>query len=403
MSRAGTLARAALILVPAAFLLWAIVSVTAAGVFRASNPELALRFQPLDARANAASAKAMVVRGGARMLGTAQQRARAALARDPTAVDAISTLGIIASLQGRNDLADRRFRHAERMSRRDLVSQLWLIERNVQANDIAGALRHYHIALSTSVLARQQLVPILISASSDRAIVGPLRSLLRTRPIWRNNFIERLISEGADPGAMVAVTKGILDHRTQPDRGYLNTLLGRLVQMGAYGRAWEAWSDASRGEAGSTAGLRDGEFRMVDGLPPFHWVYSTEPGLLSERRPRETPAEGFALHLPASNRAGETATQLLRLSAGRHLIAATVGNVAGEPESRPHLSVRCAGAARAALLDLSFPSAGSSGETMRASISVPEDCPFQWLAIHVRGNLDGESADSPWIGSIEVR
>ena len=395
--------RTILILLFAAVILVGTVSVTAAGVLRRLSPEWALRFMPFDARANAALANQVITQNGARGLETAQGLAVRALMRDPSAVDAAATLGIVASLQRRDDLADLRFQFAERMSRRDLATQLWFIERMVRANNIAGALRHYDIALSTSPVARQQLVPILIAASSDPAIASTLRNLLHTTPVWRDYFVNRLTAEGPDPRAMVYVTRGVLDPQVPSDREYLKTMLTRLVQMRAFDSAWEAWRNVTRDPEAGVAGVRDGQFRIEDGLAPFYWTYAAEPGLIPERRPREGAAAGFALYLPASDRDGEIARQLLRLSSGRHEIQADVGDVGADPRSRPHLLLRCAAEAGATLLDQPFPSTPGRVATMEASVSIPPNCPFQWIAIQVHGDLAGEDAASPWIGSIRVR
>jgi hypothetical protein len=391
-----------LILVGALTLIGGVVCVTAGGVFRRLNPDLALRFMPFDARANAAAANQLVMKNGTRMLDPARDQAVRALARDPTAVDAVATLGMIASFQGRNDLADRRFGYAERVSRRDVPSQLWFIERRVQANDIEGALHHYNIALSTSLATRQQLTPILIAAASNAGIAGPLRNLLRAKPIWRDNFFERFVAEGMDARALVAMTSGLLDARTQPDRNYLNVLMIRLLQMHAYAEAWEAWRVATRERAASATALRDGQFRVDDGLPPFHWIYSVEPGLIPERRPRADAAAGFALYLPASARDGEVARQLLHLGPGRHEIAADVGDTGSDPDLRPRLSLRCATEAGEMLLDLPLPQAPTGGGAMRALVSVPGNCPFQWVAIRVRGDMDNSGSGEPWISSIRI-
>ena len=43
------------------------------------------------------------------------------------------------------------------MSRRDLPTQLWLIEENVNRNNVPGALRHYDVALRTSLSSHELL------------------------------------------------------------------------------------------------------------------------------------------------------------------------------------------------------------------------------------------------------
>jgi len=158
--------RIAIAAVAAIGLSWLTVAVSAANALRQVRPDLAHRIMPFDARANAGLAEQASVRmaqdRAARA--TAAGLAREALSRDVTVVAAWRTLGLELETEGRRGDAERLIRFAERLSRRDLPTQLWLIEANVARNDIEGALAHYNIALRTSQAAADVLFPILVQA-----------------------------------------------------------------------------------------------------------------------------------------------------------------------------------------------------------------------------------------------
>ena len=133
----------------------------------------------------------------------AHRLAVAALLREPTAVSGAATLGLLAELRGDLVAARRDFGFAQRLSRRDLSSELWLIEDAVRRGDVAEALRHYDIALRTQAGATDILYPVLARASVDPAIMPLLADRLLARPPWTDSFVV-FLANATDQPAMVA-------------------------------------------------------------------------------------------------------------------------------------------------------------------------------------------------------
>ncbi|MFD2427454.1 hypothetical protein ACFSUK_03150 [Sphingobium scionense] len=80
--------------------------------------------------------------------------ARDALQHDPTAVEAVATLAVDAFIRGDQTEGERLLGYSQKLSRRDLRTQLMAIELAVARDDIPDALRHYDIALRTKKCAR---------------------------------------------------------------------------------------------------------------------------------------------------------------------------------------------------------------------------------------------------------
>jgi hypothetical protein len=99
-------------------------------------------------------------------------------------------LALRAEAHGRAPEAVQFARLAERTSRRDLVTQLILIEQAVQANNAPLALRHYDKALRTSGEARSILFPILSAAIADDLIRRAFLPYVRERVYWVSDFVE---------------------------------------------------------------------------------------------------------------------------------------------------------------------------------------------------------------------
>ena len=411
--RAGyrSIASIAVIAVGALLLLAFVVPVTAAGVFRYLNPDWALDIAPWDARARAVTARRSLLarQRDPGILPGATADAQRAFRRDALAADAVGAAGLVAAMRRDEARANALFEYSDRLTRREPETQLWLLEQDVQRDDVRGALRHYDVVLRTSPRLHEVLFPILISASSDPRIGAELNRLLRTRPAWARPFLTHLAYSGRNPGAMVRVSRGLLDPAVAEQREILLILLGRLVTLRRYDLAWAVYDDVQRGSPRRAALVRDGDFSADGGIPPFDWEFSRDAQLVPERRSREG-GEGYALFLPGAPAAhGESARQLLRLPPGGYELRAVVGDVPADTRRRPFLAVSCAAGSGASLLEADFPEAGSAARPLAGRFDVGPQCPHQWLAIWVRGNPDADTeftdtgATQPWIGSIALR
>ena len=401
MSR-SRLVRGLILAVAGLATLWFTFATTLSGVKWREHPDLTLVVQPFDARALGGMAQRTLAVPGQPDAEAARREAQRALARDPTAIDAVTTLGVIAALHNDLALAERIFRYAEYLSRRNPQTHMWLIERQVQRNDIDGALAQYDTALRTSTALRAQLFPILMSAMSDRNIAVSLHRLLLTRPNWYPEFTAKLAAESRDPVAMATVTQGLLDPHREDHRQWLGAMLPRLAEMHRIDLAWQAYETLPG--MGSAAGmpLRDGNFSVETPLPPFDWAYAGGD-LAPERRVLGgASTDGFALYLPDSPQAGEVAHQALRLAAGAHLFTATAGSVSGDPRQRPHVEIRCADQ-QAPLMRQTLPDASEEGAAMQASFTVPAGCPYQWISIGVQARAGEERSATAWLAWLSIR
>lgn len=399
--RTGIIAGTALLLAIAS------VSISAAGIFRVRSPASALALAPWDARAQANLAQQTLFQPKpGQSPEPANAQARLAYAHEPLSIEAVTAVGMAAARRGDNARATAIFAYAERLSRRDVGTQLWLIQNNVARNNIEGALAHYNIVLSTAPDARASLSAILINASSQPNIAVAVNRLMLTRPNWRDDFLTRFAFDGRDAVALAAVSRHVFDLRVGEDRDVFQRVLARYVGLARYDLAWDAYQDVMRGVPGARpdALLRDGDFTRDDGLPPFDWRYPAEGRLVPERRPMQGSGRSFALYLPAdADHEAETATQMIRLPAGSYELGATVGDTAGDQRTRPFLRVRCAAEPNQDLAAADFPQAPSQGRAMATRFVVPANCPFQWLSIWVRGNSGEAAGTTPWITAISLR
>lgn len=395
--------RLALILLGGMVACWLVLATTIDRVFAARNPRIALFWNPDSADANAKFADTLIQADQTASARVAvQDHARRSLRRQPVNPGAARLLGVVAVLEDKPERALRLARYAEAMSRRDLPTQLWLIELNVERGDIPAVLRHYDRALKTSVRGRTALFPILAAAADDRAIWEPLAEVLARRPQWWRPFVVQFVPRSRSPDALYTFARRLgITHPPGLDTDLLQSIEKRLVDLGAYAQAADLYNRAHGMVPSAGAPLRNGGFEKPGGWDPFDWNLIDEPDLAAVRQPSPAGRGGNALLLTASNgRGGDVAVQLVMLAPGAYDVLATVGSVAGDPLAFPRLVVRCVDGRQ--VLDAPFPPAPESGRGWRAAFVVPPGCPAQRVVLRASSSLE-PSAAMPWVDNIAIQ
>lgn len=397
-------ARAAAILVGALILAWVAQASTIATALGARRLASTLSWWPSGAEGLAAAAAnqlAATPRTPAR-LAEAEALARRALHRDPASVVAARTLGLALVERGDRDRGEAMLRYAEALSRRDLATQLYFIEANVQRNDIAGALRHYDRALRTSPRARDILLPILVQASSDTDIARSLAALIGQHPPWRNTFLIAMAQQGSSAAALEQFVRAArLDPDEPGERRIFSAALQRMVTLGGYRAAYQLYEALGRPAPTGKERVRNGGFEDADGFGPFDWSYASQADLSGVRVASASPT-GWALSIAASpGSRGAVARQLLLLARGQYRLAFQAGDIGDAPTSRPSVQIVCTQSPQQALIALTAARAGGSS----GSFTVPATgCEAQQLiAVMGVGNAAELSARAPWIDNVSVR
>lgn len=164
--------------------------------------------------------------------------ARKALRNDATAVEAVNTIALNAHLRGDESAARRLFGYAERLSRRELLTQLWAVEDAARRSDIRGVLTHYDVALRTSQRAKDVMFPKLAAVIGDRNIRAGLVNTLAARPLWATAFVDYVASEGPDPRATASLLIGLREVKYPVSDFAESTAVDGLLNGGFPDQAW---------------------------------------------------------------------------------------------------------------------------------------------------------------------
>ena len=349
------------------------------------NPAGAHELAPWDGRNGAALAEVLATPAVGDYK-RAEAVAETALRQDATAVGAAATLGSTAKISGQAAKSDRLFAYAERLSRRNLATQLWEIENAVSRGDIAGALRHYDIAFRTNVKARELLFPVLSNATDDPEIRAALVATLSQRPLWSDSFVSYVAAVGPDPRASALLFTGLRQAGVLTPRAAQSQLVTTLIARNLYSDAWAAYG-AGR-PTGSSQHSRDPDFTAAvgnDSPAPFDWVPVTTPVISASVQRSGT--KGLLVFSTGTSVAGILAQQLQLLQPGDyHLSGRSIG--VDQPEaSRPYWTLRCQPDGRD-LGRVPLPNSAQGNGMFAGNFRVPLACPLQMLALVASSEYD---------------
>jgi len=337
---------------------------------------LRVQFNGSDARTNATIASELLASASPANARAAQDYARRALLRDPLVAEAARNAGAAAGLLGHPDAMKRRLDYSLWLSRRDLPTLLGQIEERVGANDIAGALHFYDIALRASGNAGTVLVPVLVQAVEDATVRAELIAYIaRYRPPWTQTYFDALLRTSRDWQALAAVTRGLLEARVPLARDTTDQAIRTVVDAGHPAEAYGMYL-AKAGTIGRQA-LRNGNFTSFEGTSPFDW------NLMQDAGRQAAMVDGQLSIDVVRDTNGPVAHQLLMLRPGHYRLQAKLA-VEGEPDNAlPYWVVVClprnVGIGRVEASRLLDGGNGWSGE-----FTISPDCEAQKLILNVR-------------------
>lgn len=166
------------------------------GATRVAAPQVALAIDPGDARATIMRAAAKITDEASlrRLAPALAADARRALRREPLQARALVLLGAVRQATGDKAGAAGLLRLSTRVTRREELAQLLLVESDIARRDVKGALRHYDTAMRTSEDADALLFPVLSRALADPGIRDAFVPYVRGNAAWLARFMDASLS-----------------------------------------------------------------------------------------------------------------------------------------------------------------------------------------------------------------
>lgn len=372
---------------------WVAFAAAAQQVLRPTSPSLGLLYF-VNTQARAEKAAELALEGtSSRQWHAARIMALSVLRREPGNVTAIRTMSFVAAADGNKVLFTQWLNYGESLSRRDVETQIALIENNVSSGNVAGALKHYNRALLTEVNVRDKLIPILVKAADNPVVADEIFKTLRPRPAWWPAFVAALNGSGSNPTTIARLLQALrLNIGNESERTTLGLGIERMLALGDVDGAF-AFYRGLRGNSSAEL-VRDGRFERSDAFGPFEWKLTDDAGRSASRQTRPD-GRGLALFLTTDDGGGDVAWQSLLLAPGHYVLSLrAVRNTDTAPEIQ--IAVRCAVGG----LVLAQISAKAVDNVYHMPFSVPDGCRPATLAIAVSPGSPGQAAG--WVDDVVV-
>ena len=257
-----------------------VIRLSVGDLLSASNPELAITFDPGQAAAQVTLSQRTYLEDVSR-LDEATAGARQALVANPLTPEALTLLGRVA--QGKDD--DQRalelMRLASRVNLRSLEPQIWLLDRDIRHGDVALALQRIDILFRGQTSGTDPLVLALAPALTSEAYQRGFVALLRTNPKWRASILGELAARSSDLPGLDALFAALQAGDNPPTTPELATFLTRLINGGMLDQAYLAWTKSLPAERLQRQDyLYNSRFQYALTNLPFDWVFAPVSGAL---------------------------------------------------------------------------------------------------------------------------
>lgn len=308
-------------------------------------------------------------------------QARNALRRDPTAVNAVSQLGLAAQTTGDLAGARRLFEYSEQLTRRDLQTQLWAIEDAVGRGDIADTLRHYDVALRTKEQSRAILYPVLASAIGDAQVRAELVRTLSMRPLWAESFLAYTsrINENAQATAALFVAlhrQGI----SVPEHANA-ALIGSMMARRQVEEAWSFYGEV-RGHADRRR-ARNPRFTAVLKAPTvFDWMPVNDGSVTGSIQP--SGSSGLFDFYVVPGGGGPLLNQTQVLLPGTYRLSGHSRGIEQDRGALPYWVLTCGSRE---LGRVEVPNSAEASGVFTGTFNVPAGCPVQRLTLIARPSV----------------
>lgn len=353
-------------------------------------PDLVLRIDPGNPVALTQQAETQLTLGNPHMNSArVSEIARRSIRRLPLNAPAFRLYGLVQTADANMGRIGEQMAMANHLSRRDLGTQLFMIEDSVRRHDIAGALTAYDSALRITRSSQSVLYPVLTEAMREPLIRQRFIPYVKTTPPWLESFLRFAISNASEPASIAELA--FAAHGFPKGGAYSSLdaeLLGVLVGKGEYPMAVRYYRFLKSADPAILASLAMNEATTNSAYAPVTWQAYSLAGIDAAW----VATSKNSVELEASLEAGyvgPVARKILALAPGTYEVAAPFGGAADGPDQTLSWKITCPDGA--VLLDASAQLAEKGAVTGR--FSVPAGCVAQIVSISVRTAPGMDSID----------
>jgi hypothetical protein len=370
LSKAGRLAGISLLLACAAY-----ASQNSAQSFlRKANPKAAYSADPSDGLA-AVNAFAAELKDNPQFIisNRAADAARTALVHRPLNASLLSFYGLRAASIGQSGLANAVMASADTVSRRDALSQLWMIEQKSGADDVKGAVAHYNALLSVHPAMQATFLPVLVSAVTYPEVRAAIRPYLNldARWGWSGPFLD-LASQRVEVEQYLELVEPIASRLRGDEYSASNArIIYRILQSDLASDAWKLFSlVAPNVDVGAFRAFAPGGANLDPKWQPLSWTLGQSDDISAS-----VDGDGaIDVTVTPTARGLIASRDVAVISSSTYLLEHRSMYERGSPRASLRWSVYCAAQNGPQIIVDRFVPATANSKLVQLSVEVPENC-----------------------------
>ncbi len=264
------------------FLIWACAialsiyagTLALAGVTKTRAPDVAIStfavngfaYQELAERA----VQSKIVENGGYLPSTVSRStemwATDAFRMEPTASKAVTVLALSAKGKKKRKLMQK----AVALSRRNSLSNAWMIMDSGERNNLDDLLSFYDINLRVSSASGDALIPVMVQALSDDRFLPAFQSMLLRNPPWATRFWSNISAYPASLPNAARLRTSLIGQELSLVQYNDSSLIGNLVRYGQYEQAEDLYKVLS-GHKDDKNVINANSFNQSQTYLPFDW------------------------------------------------------------------------------------------------------------------------------------
>jgi tetratricopeptide (TPR) repeat protein len=388
-----------------AFLGWRVLSLGMADFYAVSNPEKALFWRANHPEASYRMANKEVE---AKRWNQAQTYAEQAIRANHLDGRALRVLALVAEHQNNEAKAFSLMNQAVKLSPRDTVSHLWLLDYALRNQQAKPAVIHLDALLQVEPSLMQALMPQALMLSVNPAVQVAMVEKLAMNPPWRIHLLSALASSPMPADQIIPVFTRLKEKAELEPSDYL-PLIARLNKDNRYPQAYVTWANLIPNQQRKYLGnVFDGGFELAleEQAGEFAWnaqeINGAQMGLLNTQG--SLGENSFYIQFEGQRTAFANLSQLLALPTGKWQVSYRAK--AERLDNTRGLIWRIVCQNNGSILAESQPMQGQfKWQELQFEVDVPEQCSGQRLVLMIPARIPAETliSGSIWIDDVKIR
>jgi hypothetical protein len=339
---------------------------------REIDPKAAYSADPLDGLA-AVNAFATELKDNSQFIISSRDAAavRASLEYRPLNASLLTFYGLRAASIDQSGLASALMACADAVSRRDAISQLWMIEQKSSAGDVKAAVAHYNALLSVHPAMHATFLPVLVSAVAYPEVRVAIRPYLTPETRWSAPFLD-LASQRVEVGQYLNLVEPIASRLRGDGYAVSNTrVISRMLQSGLAGDAWKLFSRVGPNvDVGAFRAFAPSSANLDPKWQPLSWVLGQSDDISAS-----VDGDGTIDVAVAPTARGLIASRdVAVIASSTYVLGHRSIYEPGSPRASLRWSVYCAAQNGPQIIVDRFVPAAANSKLVQLSVEVPENC-----------------------------